>query len=279
MSISTSILTFHPFPTDEPKKMIRQISELFQVNVYLVFESYIDLDGFADSIANYPVKNESDNKSYVIDKYIKDSSLRNITVYYDHYLYKWVLDRTEEDIPPIRAFKNTWAEDPGEVREICMSFIDDPLCFDVHFNEEGWFEISTGCADVNGLLKTDYWWPLYDMIMERNYEFLDLFLQSRENKIQLTKQLGNECLYYIPDHSHSGLGQGGYWDLTQTEIKKNLESKSTQAHTIDLRKALLDWEYYYDLRDECEGDPNYFTLIMDDLCQISAEEVIKYNTF
>lgn len=273
MSTSATILTFHPFSPEDPKKMIRQISELFQVNTYLVFESYVDLDGFADSLENYPVQNESDNKSYVIDKYIENPSLRNITVYYNDYLYKWMFDRANENIPPVNEFKKTWSDDPGEIKEICNSFTDSPVYYEAYLNEENWFEISTGCAELSNLLYTDYWRLFYNIIMERNYDFRDIFLKSRKSLIHLAKQLGNDCLYYIQEHSHCGLGQGGYWGMSKEEIQKVLNKKNTKKRTVNLARVLLEREYWRDLSYECQDDANYFTVFYDDLSPVDIKKV------
>lgn len=279
MSLHTNILTFHSFSLKEPEKLVRQVAECFKVNTYLVFDAYVSLDGYADSIENYPVENSSEHPAYVLDKHIINPNFQNIPIYYNDYLYQWIVNNKDKAIPPIKKFKESWKDGPGSLEEVCDAFIDNPLLYDIDMGDGSWIEITGGAASLTSNLFTDDWRSYYEIIMDQDFEALDLFLKAREQMVSIAKQLGNDRMYYVPDHSHSKVGQGNFWDMTRTEIKKNLQKKSTQAHSIDLRKALLDWEYYYDLRAECEGDPNYFTLVKDDLSHISADDVIKYNSF
>lgn len=275
MGMHTNILTFHPFSLKKPGKLIRQVAECFKVNTYLVFDAYVSLEGYADSIENYPIENVSEHPSYLIDKFILDPELKNIPIYYNDYLYKWIMINKDRDIPPIKKFKESWKDGPGSLEEICDSFIDNPLLYDIYFDEGNQLELSVGAASLSNALFTSEWRSHYEIIMHHDFDVLDGFLKYRENLVTLAKQLGNDSMYFVPDHSHSKVGQGNFWDMTQDQVRKSLNNKTTQTHSIDLRKALLDWEYYYDLRHECEGDPNYFTLLVDDLKDINKTNVQK----
>lgn len=275
MALHTNILTFHPFSLKESEKLVHQVAECFQVNTYLVFDAYVSLDGYADSIENYLVENVSEHPAYLIDKCILDPALKNVAIYYSDYLYKWILSNKNIDIPPIKKFKESWKDGPGSLEEICDTFIDNPLLYDIHFDNGSWVQLSTGAASLTTNQFTDDWRRYYEIILNQDFEVLDLFLKARQQLVSIAKQLGNDHMYYVPDHSHSKVGQGNFWDMTQEEVKNSLKKKSTQAHAIELKRALLDWEYYYDLLAEAEGDPNYFTLIIDDLSEINELEVFK----
>ena len=273
--MQTNILTYHPFSLKEPEKLIRQVAECFKVNTYLVFDAYVSLEGYADSIENYPVENVREHPSYLIDKFILDPELKNIPIYYNDYLYKWIMINKDTNYPPIRKFKESWKDVPGSLKEICDSFIDNPLLYDIYFDQGNQLELSAGAASLSNALFTSEWRSHYEIIMHHDFDILDIFLKYREKLVTLAKQLGNDSMYFVPDHSHSQVGQGNFWDMTQDQVRKCLNNKTAQTHSIDLRKALLDWEYYYDLRHECEGDPNYFTLLVDDLKDINKTKVQK----
>lgn len=277
MSTDAKILTYHPFTINEPKKLIREVAELFQVNTFLTFSSYPDikLDEYEEPIEKYGIEEYHDNPCYVIDKCILNPSYKNIVVDYCDYIYKWMHDYAEEPSPAVKAFMTMWGGTPEKLKKECSYYFNNSVvAFDVYFDEMG-FEISTGAVDLYSVHFNNYWWGFFYILIERRYEALDLFLKARENLIYLAKKLGNKELYFVQEHSDCGLGQGGHWDETRESIKEILESKETQKITMDLRKTLTDEDYLRENIFKRNRNIRKVTVFYDDLGPLDENEIRK----
>lgn len=275
MATDTEIFTKHNLISVEPKMLMRELSERFNCNVYLIFRSHVNLDDYAQNIKQLPIENPNDVNAYLLDKHIISEELPNETLSIDDYMYDFLYETFGEEAGNLPEFSQHWyPKDSSKNLEIIKNFMEDTKIFDF----SGAFLPQAVTQSNVQFYSWDFytrWWSMQELFFDEGLNhLLDYFLLERQKLIETVKIFGGTELYYHSEHDpHAKLGQGNKWDMSHEEIDKALSSKAAKTHTINFRKLFTNPTYYSKLRQIYLEDYRFYTIIFDDMKPLKKSDI------
>lgn len=210
MGVDTEIFTKHNLKSVAPKRLMKELAERFNCNVYVIFRSYINLDDYAQNIKHLPIENPHDINAYLLDKHIISEKLPNETLSIQDYLYDFLYETFGEKAGEFKPFAEDWCGDDYEQNlAIIKSFMGDTKTFDF---SGAYLPQAITQSNVQFYSWDFYtrWWSMQELFFEEHLNhLLDHFLSERQKLIESVKLFGGTELYYHSEQDpHSKLGQG-----------------------------------------------------------------------
>lgn len=260
----------HNFTFNNVDKLMLELSERFNANVFHVFASHINLDEYLERIDHYDLKHGIDVNGYIIQKHIISPDAPNLTIEHDDYMYKFLQLQFGEEAGNHPEFKANWGEDVMENNKTIQWFIDEINTLSIYFQDFGLW-MSKELAEITHDNYFGRWWDLFETLIEGDeHNRTARFLNYRNRNVEIARMIGGTDAYYIDDQSsQTGIGQGNQWDMTWAEVQKELNSGKVKENMIDLVKLLSDTSYYNKITALAKKSPKEYSVFYDDFSVIT----------
>ncbi|MEZ5001443.1 MAG: hypothetical protein R2730_00285 [Chitinophagales bacterium] len=242
MAHNTVVLSRHHLNFDDPKEMMRQVSDILDVNVYYGFTSYIDLSEHLEIIEWGEIENFFDYDSYLLDKLIKDIALPNVIILHDDYLYSWLHEKFGEKAGEMLAFKEKWSNNAIQNQETIEFFAkEDKMFFLITQNFA--LEICKATIRLSNDNTHDKYSCVLSWVLDFDFPSETILPALNENKA-ICQLFGANGAYYIDDTSeYLSLGQFEEINMTWEEVLFEMTKKIKPEDIINMRKCIYDETY------------------------------------
>lgn len=275
MASNTVILSRHHLNFDDPKEMMRQVSEILNANVILGFEAYIDCSEHLEIIEWGDINYYCSHDCYVLSKLIIDPALPKVIILHDDdYFYKWLYEKYGDKAGDLPAFKEKWGNDPEENLKTIQFFAMSDKFFELYTKDFA-IDICRAVIRLTNDNTHDKYGTLLDWVIGNLYDPEELIPAFDENKA-ISQLFGGSGVYYINDsYSYLDLGQLQEINMTWEEVMIEMTRKIEPEDIINIRKCIYDKEYLSQTKkrvsDGSSENWRKFPVLYDDFKEYKTE--------
>lgn len=284
MSRSIIALGQHTLTLQDKKQFLKELSDRFNVNVYLGFATTYDwvkaeLPTFDFLGIENPKADVPEMNVYLLDDELKMKHSKSLILLQDDYIYHWYYNKFGEQAGFQEEFIKHWSIDPAENNKIIKAYLDDPIQFDFYFeNTSGTISLESAKVGLNEYF-TD-WINFYNLITRHeNFQTIDWYqslLNFRNTNKNTIQKLGGSCIYYFDDQGEftGGIGQGNEIDMTWKDIETGFNYGTAAKNQINLCEALTNPDYLNLVQQKTKDHFHDFSVFYDDFRELTLDEII-----
>lgn len=285
MSRSITALGQHKLPFRDRKKMMIEIANRFEANVYLGFHDSYDLvknelPSFKSRGIINPEEGHINGELYLLEEVHFSKEAPPFILIENDYIYQWMLEKHGEKAGYQKEFISSWTDDPIENNQIIKEFSKDFKLIDFYFKGISGI-LSLESADV-GLDEyftdwTNFFYLITHTHSELSVDFYKRLLEYRNTNRETILKLGGNCIYYHDDQGNNtgGAVQGNEWEMSWNEIESSFNHPDAKKYQINLCEALTNEEYLEKIQYLINGNFHNYSVFFDDFRELTWDDIIK----